>query len=95
MLTPCEMSMDSGGIRLLLLGPFGWWPSLCLDVPKRWSRARRPRLRYCLLNPIFIFIICGERNVKKQNFNNQMFQSQLPSGCGLRINGRFNDRVQP
>lgn len=35
------------------------------------------------------------RNVKKQNFNNQMFQSQLPSGCGLRINGRFNDHVQP
>lgn len=51
---------------LLLLG----WPvSVLVVVPKKWSRARRPRLRYCLLNPIFILIICNLREEKKSLIN--------------------------
>lgn len=52
MLTPCEISMDRGGNLLLLLAGFRF--GSLDDVPNKWSRARLPRLRYCLWNPIFI-----------------------------------------
>lgn len=52
MLTPCEISMDKGGNLLLLLAGFRLFGSMV--VPNKWSLARRPRLRYCLWNPIFI-----------------------------------------
>lgn len=86
-LTPWEIIMDSGGV--LLLGPFRV-PFESAGTPKKWSRALRPRLRYCLLNPIFILWAVLEEKTQKST---RFALSEGDNFLILKSNGTFNDRA--